>query len=132
MILPVEGIRLHLPFPTPSQNVYQRWHYRRRGRFRDEVRLHLRSQLRRLHPGPLTPEERRVVVEILRRSTGTLDYGNLVGGGKACLDAIVLEGLLHDDSPRWVKEVYHQERWCRGAESTHIWVYPAVEQVPGG
>lgn len=132
MRLPIEGIRLHLPFATPSQNVYMRWHYRQRGRFRDEVRLILRAQLRALmpSPGPLEPETRRMVVEFLRRSTRQLDYGNCVGGMKACLDSLCLEGLLKDDSPRWVQEVYHQEKCRAGSESTSIWVYPAVEPAP--
>ncbi len=39
------------------------------------------------------------------------DYGNLVGGGKALLDAIVWCGLLYDDSPKYCEQHYPvQER----------------------
>lgn len=42
------------------------------------------------------------------------DYGNLVGGCKVVLDAMVDAGLLVDDSPKWSEQIYKQER---GAES---------------
>lgn len=132
MFLPIEGIVITLPFATPSQNVYMRWHYHKRNRFRDEARMHIRSQIRMMpafrHRSPV-PEERRIGVEFLRRGVRQLDYGNLVGGGmKAVLDALVLEGLLKDDSPKWVQDAYHQERCRKGQESTRIWLYPAIEQ----
>lgn len=134
MLLPTEGITITLPFATPSQNVYMRWHWSRRGKFRDEVRMHVRAQARTLMrvPGPITRSRQRVGVEFLRRGVRQLDTGNLIGGIKAALDALVLEGLLWDDSPRWLQDVYHQERCRKGHESTRIWLYPAIEQEVSG
>jgi hypothetical protein len=41
------------------------------------------------------------------------DYVNLVGGCKAVVDALVLEGLLVDDAPKFVTDEYKQVRGDR-------------------
>jgi len=46
------------------------------------------------------------------------DYGNLVGGLKAAVDAMVLVGLLKDDSPKWSEIFYHQRRVEKGEHGT--------------
>lgn len=38
------------------------------------------------------------------------DHGNLVGGLKPAVDAMVGIGLLRDDSPEWCEIYYHQRR----------------------
>jgi len=128
ILLPVQGIHIVLPMATPSQNVYQRWHWARRGEYRDTVQLLVRAAIGRLRLAQ-APAPVRAVVRIIRYSKRTLDYGNLVGGAKPVLDALVREGVIHDDSPRWVHELYLQER-ARTGQITSIWVYPAVEQSP--
>lgn len=54
----------------------------------------------------IPPEKRRIA--ITRHGTKLLDYGNLVGGCKPLLDALVAEGVLYDDSPAWVEDHYQQ------------------------
>lgn len=63
------------------------------------------------------PARMRRMVRITRLFAGRereWDYGNLVGGAKPAIDAMVIAGLLVDDSPKWSDQAYHQER---GAES---------------
>ena len=127
--LPLQGIHINIPLATPSQNVYQRWHWTRRGRFRDELQWTVRVSMLGLRL-PEAPAPVRAVVRVIRRGPRDLDYGNLVGGAKPLLDALVREHVVHDDSPRWLEEIYLQERVRKGRESTSIWVYPAIEQAP--
>jgi hypothetical protein len=51
------------------------------------------------------PAKRRVVIT---RYGKTLDYGNLVGGAKPLVDALVHEGVLYDDSPTYLADTYLQ------------------------
>jgi len=86
--LPVQGITIVLPLATPSQNVYQRWHWARRGEYRDTVQLLIRAAIAKLHlPQARAPV--RAVVRMIRYGRRLLDYGNLVGGAKPLLDALV-------------------------------------------
>jgi hypothetical protein len=48
------------------------------------------------------------------------DHGNLVGGMKPVVDALVLCGLLKDDSPKWCEVYYHQRRVEKGERGTYI------------
>jgi hypothetical protein len=48
------------------------------------------------------------------------DYGNLVGGGKPILDALVWNGLLIDDSPSYVDEYYFQEKNPTGTHAVRV------------
>lgn len=45
------------------------------------------------------------------------DYVNLVGGCKAVVDALVNEGLLVDDKPKWLADEYRQVRGTDGDRS---------------
>ena len=45
-----------------------------------------------------------------------LDYGNLVGGAKPLMDAIVKMGHLVDDSPKHSHQIYEQRKKARGEE----------------
>lgn len=39
-----------------------------------------------------------------------MDYANLVGGAKACVDALKIAGLIVDDAPAWLEDCYAQLR----------------------
>jgi hypothetical protein len=125
--LPTVGITIMLPFATPSQNAYQRWHWRRRSELRDTCQMIIRVFLR-VRPLPQARAPYRATVSVLRLGKRMLDYGNLVGGCKPVLDALVREGVIRDDSPRWVAEQYNQDKAPRGVEATRLWVYPTVER----
>lgn len=101
-------VELVLPFPSPSQNQLDRWHWSKKRRLRDQCRLLLRSQMRIRGLAPESPPRQKRCVEVVRTGAKLLDYGNLVGGFKPILDAMTLEFLLHDDSPDWVSDIYRQ------------------------
>lgn len=126
-------ITLELPLISQSQNAYQRSHwldrYKLVGRYRrlvghrlnellsfdpDAVSLWPRMPDKRSENTPKrdNPARRRLV--ITRHSAGELDYGNLVGGCKPLVDALVREGLLYDDSPKWLDESYLQAKTTKG------------------
>jgi hypothetical protein len=126
--LPLQGVHFTLPMATPSQNEYQRWHWARRGKYRDACRLLIRAQVNRMSI-PQRSAPVRAVVRFIRMGARLIDFGNLAGGTKAVLDSLVLERVIHDDSPRWVEEIYVQEP-SRPPYKTTIWVYPAIEQHP--
>lgn len=45
------------------------------------------------------------------------DRVNLIGGYKPVIDAMVSEGLLVDDAPKWLDDRYEQERVAKGHAS---------------
>lgn len=113
-------LTVYLDFATPSQNQLQRMHFAVRKRLLDQYRLWIRFALRRSGiTADSRPDELRQLY-ILRRGKRLLDYGNLVGGAKLLVDAVVRENLLHDDSPAWVQDTYTQQRAKQS--STLVWV----------
>jgi hypothetical protein len=60
---------------------------------------------------PFAEVKRRVTITRCYSGRQQLrDQGNLVGGLKAAVDAMVLCKLLKDDSPEWCEIYYHQRR----------------------
>jgi len=110
-----EVVKIELSEPTPSLNTTQKWHWGKRARYRKGLshlvqRLVIEQWDARANREASTMSVRRRVV-ITRRSSGTLDHDNHVGGCKPLLDALVAVGLLVDDSPEWVEVEYRQARW---------------------
>ena len=73
----------------------------------------VKSDVRGLHwcyhhwtKGRLIPKPRHVLIE--RASAGELDQGNFIGGCKPLLDALVIVGLLYDDTRQYSVEDYKQ------------------------
>jgi hypothetical protein len=102
-----------IPMDAPTQNVIaqnkggKRWAYKR---MRDDFTLMIMACTRSIAI-PAAKRKRRVV--ITRRYDGRKqerDFGNLVGGLKMVVDAMVHAKLLVDDSPQWVEDFYRQER----------------------
>jgi hypothetical protein len=60
------------------------------------------------------------VTRVYRKRQRELDYVNMVGGAKACLDAFVAVGLLYDDAPKYLEDRYEQRRMGAG-ESDGTW-----------
>jgi hypothetical protein len=58
------------------------------------------------HPDQLQPRKRTVIIR--RYSAGELDPGNLVGGCKPLIDALVRVGLIYDDRSKWLDAKYEQ------------------------
>jgi hypothetical protein len=89
-----------------SQNTREKQHWGSRARDNKRWRAYVRAAM--------TPAERSQVVNVKRRVVITsirgrlLDVGNLVGGAKGLVDALVQCGILVDDSPKWCEIEYHQ------------------------
>lgn len=130
-------MRIELPFATPSQNTYQHWHPYRRSKFRDDCCMAVMQQIlstghrptwkqraptepRRCEDLFTTPPAEKRTVVITRYSAGELDKGNLIGGCKALLDALVLMGLIFDDSTKWLEDHYQQKPAPKGAQRMEI------------
>ena len=100
-------ITFTIPWPTQSQNVYGKGHWSKRHRATQRYELALHGDmLRRRLTGWSAKGKRRVT--ITRYSSGTLDQGNLVGGCKPLIDAMVRLGLLVDDTPELLEDHYAQ------------------------
>ncbi|RZL29691.1 MAG: hypothetical protein EOP64_00365 [Sphingomonas sp.] len=103
-------------------------HFAVRKRLLNQYRLWIRFAMRRERLlAEARPSECRALY-ILRRGKRLLDYGNLVGGMKLLVDAIVRENLLFDDSPAWVHDTYAQQI-CK-TPATLIWVGRVGEPCP--
>jgi hypothetical protein len=79
--------------------------------------------VRLVHRIPLATGPRRLVAR--RQYSGReqeRDRINLIGGYKPVIDAMVLEGLLVDDAPRWLDDSYAQERVAKGNLSGVLFV----------
>jgi hypothetical protein len=101
---------------VPSQNTLagniggMRWRY---NKLRDALTVECKAGML-AHRAPPAKDKRTVL--LVREFTGRekiRDYGNLVGGAKPLIDALVTVGLLIDDSPQWCTQVYEQERGIR-------------------
>lgn len=113
--------RISLPLEPPSQNeissanrgsVTQRRAYRR---FRDGYALLLNAWKHR-DQIPAPQGKRRVIFERVYSGRGKpRDKGNLIGGMKPLLDALVIAGLLVDDDEAHVEDHYRQRRCASGA-----------------
>lgn len=135
---------LRLPM-TPSHNAMKRWHWAKYSKFRDGLQWKIRQQLltmrvkapwQRLVPindrgtivsrkngGMFEHDAAKTQLTITRHSAGELDYGNLVGGCKPLLDALVREGLIFDDSPTWLDDAYAQKPAKQKQGYTEVEVY---------
>ena len=113
-------ITIELPFLTPSQNERDRWHFRKRGRFKEQCCAAVMVGLAKAGVHGIDWPERRVEVSITRYSAGELDDDNLRGGAKDLIDALVLMRVLRDDKPRWLTAHYDQRKVPRTEACTVI------------
>lgn len=104
---------IQLDGDIPSQNEIaggkgdSRWRYKR---LRDQLQMLVKLERIRLRIPTATTRRRLTITRHYGGRCKERDRGNLVGGAKALVDAIVREGLLVDDAPRWVDDWYLQER----------------------
>ena len=98
-----------IPIEPPSQNCLhnkggRRWAYRKlRDQYTESVHTYLSA--------PKATRMRRVrITRLWGKKKRAYDHGNLIGGCKPLLDALVIAGLLVDDSPKYVEAYYYQEK----------------------
>lgn len=71
---------------------------------------------------PVAQKKRRVVIERQFGSRGrAYDYGNLVGGAKALVDAMTRAQLIVGDAPHELEDHYQQSK-TDGAAGVRIWL----------
>lgn len=101
-------MRIELPILTPLMNVWQRWHWRVRGRYVADLSMMIRSKV--IPDGkPL----QSCVVEIERHSVKLPDWDGLYASAKPVLDCLVVKtkrnphgiGLIVDDNPACIREL---------------------------
>lgn len=88
-------IKLAINRVAPSLNVWQTMHWAKREKLKKTWALEFRYLF-----GPKKPMLQRCKIKYTRFSTGTLDEAdNLPGSFKCVGDALVLAGVIKDDSP---------------------------------
>lgn len=109
---------------APSQNTiasnttgHGNWAYRKE---RNEWERLLAGHRGALRIPPATIKRRVTITRCYSGQQKLRDHGNLVGGLKAAVDAMVLVGMLKDDSPEWAEFHYHQRRVEKAERGTLI------------
>lgn len=82
-----------------------RWNYKTE---RDLWILEMRVQRLKLKIPKATGKRRLIATRVYKPEHHARDYVNLVGGMKACVDAMVFEGLIVDDTPKMLEDHYKQ------------------------
>ena len=135
---------LVIPAETLSLNVWQRMHYRERGRAKARwlVQVIMAAHKAGVLPvgatvyqgkvytsgaGPV--ERRRITVASYRWAL--CDYERLVGGLVPLIDALVRARLIVDDAPAWLEHGTHQQSVERKNRRTVVVLEP-VDQAEGG
>jgi len=117
---------IRLPFATPSQNQWDRYHWGRRAKWMKIASEWLMVRLGELGVSREANSNRKMRVVIRRYSSGQLDYANLVGGCKGLVDCLRYAGILVDDNPMWLEDIYEQAPAPRGEGRTEIEVSDAA------
>jgi hypothetical protein len=95
-----------LPFPTPSLNEIQGWHWSHAKRSKAYIAQYLGIVLLGYPKIPAATGKRRLT--IVRHGKGRLDKANLIGGAKWVEDAIKDRGLLIDDRDEFCEMIVEQ------------------------
>jgi hypothetical protein len=98
-----------------------RWRYAKE---RDEWQWLVKAALRQffvsLTTARPTSKRRITITRIYAGRCQAIDRDNLVGGVKALVDAIVREGVVHDDGAEWLELHVQQDR--QDCNETHVLV----------
>lgn len=98
--------QIEIPRKVESLNVWQRWHWRRRGRERDAWVYEIKSAIK-----CQKPKKYFKYVKIISYRRRLLDDDdNLIGGAKPLRDAIALCGLIKTDADKDCKFIYEQKK----------------------
>ena len=108
-----------------SRNVLDRLHWAAKGRLKQEYALLIRNQMR-LGGYAEIKEPKKLNLEIVSYRKRLLDYDNLVGGCKQLIDAMIDEGYIWDDSPKYldlkVKQVKNSEESLQEKRHNKTWI----------
>ena len=120
---------LHLDTPSPSNNVIRAMHFHAYRKFRNDTAASVVAALGSHEPRAIPLS----ALFIVRRSAGSLDWDNAIGGLKPLLDCLVQAsdrnpdglGIIEDDRPRCMPfpPMMQQLPAKRGQGSTQIFVF---------
>jgi len=95
----MKEIKLTIPEITPSLNVWERMHWAKRRKIKEDWLWLIASAK---HCQRLKKATTKRSVKIVSYRTKALDHDNLVGGCKALIDALTKNDVIVDDSPKWI------------------------------
>lgn len=101
---------------SPSQNVWDRWHWRDKWASKAKWKMLIRAAAGFIYI-PKATVKRSLTVH--RCSPGTLDESNLIGGLKGVIDALVQLGVLVDDRPEFLDLKSPIQTKPKGREKPH-------------
>jgi hypothetical protein len=121
--LPMRELHISIPMPTPSLNETLRRHWAARRGDRVQLAWMVREALRSVRWNHPLPSGVPVDITITRYGWARLDPDNLAGGAKDLIDCLRAEGLLVDDSPKWLTLTcaQHIDRRDQRTEITLRW-----------
>ena len=99
-----------------SQNEFTGRHWKKKHQDTKEWEWSIRAATSR--PLPIAAGKMKVKITSMRRYL--LDVGNLIGGAKGLIDALVRLGVIKDDSPKWAHITYEQKKCYPNAAQTII------------
>lgn len=116
----VRSIELIIPCVWPSQNDVAK---NTRG-YSGRAYRKFREEYKKLIPQATEAPEFAYVflTRLFGKRKRRYDVANLIGGGKPLVDALVVNGYLIDDSPKWMNAWYYQERSESGEDMIKIQV----------
>lgn len=126
-------IEFTLPYPTPTLNHWQRWHWRKRSLYTSKLAFEIHSIFRSLDLYPDQPIQ-KCRVNIERHSTQKPDWDGLYGGVKPLLDCLVVNtksnphglNIIVDDNPDVIVSldivpvICKRKDWCTVVRITEI------------
>lgn len=68
-----------------------------------------------------------MVTRFYKKGKRPFDTGNLIGGFKPTIDALVETGLLRDDSPQWLQAWYFQKPSPTGKDVVELVIEEQIE-----
>ena len=101
---------------SPSQNVWDRWHWRKKWESKAQWKLLIRGAAGFIYI-PKATGKRSLLVH--RHGKQTLDPSNLIGGLKGVIDDLVQLGLLVDDKPEFLEIKEPLQARLNGREKPH-------------
>ena len=115
---------LEIEVITPSANVYDRMHWRKKRKLSKDWFFILYEAIceKYFHDEPLRRAKKKRQVDVVRYSRGTLDEGNVwTPVDKMIFDNLVKLGILVDDSPKWLKPTVVPRKAKRNRMKIEIW-----------
>ena len=101
---------------TPSQNVYDRWHWTKKHKYKNECFLAVKEALGDYEYKSIPPHN----FHFIRVGKRLIDPLNVFSGYKHILDAFTHYGIIEDDSTKYINFVTSSQKQCVKEEKPHL------------